>query len=270
MNAPERTMVSNAARATDTAALATAGACAVSRALAGCVSPGSSASPDIRGLRNPFSAAPHVRYIPSNISSNDGPVIAGRHWITELPTNQHGLWKFPHHEPLSMPQNPLLLTHRSLYELVWSKPMSSLAGDFGISDVALAKRCRQVDVPIPYRGYWARIAAGQKPDKIPLPKYRSQTAPATNTATTTPPKQAKALLRDGPEPTVHFGLPTEPPEGDSTPRIDIATLRNRLDALNLTPINCPFIPCPIGTGRYYAAALPRPSLETSGDTKSKH
>jgi hypothetical protein len=46
-----------------------------------------------------------------------------------------------------MPQNPLTLTRQSLYELVWSTPMSSLAHDFGISDVALAKRCRAVDVP---------------------------------------------------------------------------------------------------------------------------
>jgi hypothetical protein len=27
----------------------------------------------------------------------------------------------------------------------------------------LAKRCRSVDVPIPYRGYWARKATGQDP-----------------------------------------------------------------------------------------------------------
>jgi hypothetical protein len=39
-----------------------------------------------------------------------------------------------------MPQNPLTLTRQSLYELVWSTPMSSLAHDFGISDVALASR----------------------------------------------------------------------------------------------------------------------------------
>jgi len=110
--------------------------------------------------------------------------------------------------------------------------MSELAKQFGISDVALAKRCRLVDVPIPYRGYWARIAARQKPLKIPLPKYRTRTAA---TATTTPPKPSRAILRDGPEPTVHFGLPTESPKADSTPRIGIADLRDRLEALKLTP-----------------------------------
>jgi hypothetical protein len=37
-----------------------------------------------------------------------------------------------------MPQNPLTLTRQSIYELVWSKLMSQLAGHFGISDVGLA------------------------------------------------------------------------------------------------------------------------------------
>jgi hypothetical protein len=100
-----------------------------------------------------------------------------------------------------MPQNPLLLTRQSLYELVWSKPISNLAGDFGISDVALAKRCRQVDVPIPYRGYWARKVAGQEPPKLPLPKYRSKA-----------PKQA---VRSGPEPEVRFTMPPHPVERES-------------------------------------------------------
>jgi hypothetical protein len=59
--------------------------------------------------------------------------------------------------------------------LAWSKPMSDLAKDFHISDVALAKRCRVVDVPIPYRGYWERKAAGHDPPKLPLPKYRTRT-----------------------------------------------------------------------------------------------
>jgi len=55
-----------------------------------------------------------------------------------------------------MPTNYITLTRQELYDLVWSKPMSSLAKEFGITDVGLAKRCRAVDVPIPYRGYWTR------------------------------------------------------------------------------------------------------------------
>lgn len=62
------------------------------------------------------------------------------------------------------------LSREDLYELVWSKPMVELAKDFGISDVALAKRCRRLAIPVPGRGYWARLDAGQKPYRPKLPK----------------------------------------------------------------------------------------------------
>lgn len=65
---------------------------------------------------------------------------------------------------------PLTLTREDLYELVWSKPMQQLAGDFGISDVALAKRCRRLRIPVPGRGYWARVEAGQMPHRPKLPQ----------------------------------------------------------------------------------------------------
>ncbi len=56
-----------------------------------------------------------------------------------------------------------------LYDLVWSTPVSNLSTDFGISDVAIAKRCKRLNVPRPSRGYWAKIAAGKNPRKAPLP-----------------------------------------------------------------------------------------------------
>jgi hypothetical protein len=66
--------------------------------------------------------------------------------------------------------DPLTLSREDLYELAWSKPMTELAQDFGLSDVALAKRCRKLGVPIPGRGYWARVAAGQTPRQPALRK----------------------------------------------------------------------------------------------------
>src|ERR1700677_2101069 len=107
-----------------------------------------------------------------------------------------------------MPRNYVTITRQELYELVWSQPMQSLAKTFGISDVALAKRCRAVDVPVPPRGYWAQKAAGQNPPQLPLPKYRrsavaNDEAAAGSTAPLLIPKQ---VIRDGQETTVHFGL----------------------------------------------------------------
>lgn len=46
-------------------------------------------------------------------------------------------------------EKPLTLTREDLYELAWSKPISELAKDFGISDVGLAKRCKRLGIPTP-------------------------------------------------------------------------------------------------------------------------
>lgn len=60
------------------------------------------------------------------------------------------------------------LTRQEMYNRVWAKPMSDVAQDFGISDVALKKICTKNHIPTPPRGYWARKEAGQvvKPPKL--------------------------------------------------------------------------------------------------------
>ncbi len=66
------------------------------------------------------------------------------------------------------------LTREELYEKIWSAPTTQVAAELGISDVALAKRCKKLNVPKPPPGYWARVAAGQKPKKEPLPSTASE------------------------------------------------------------------------------------------------
>src|SRR2546426_12020410 len=61
------------------------------------------------------------------------------------------------------------LSREELYEKIWAAPTTQVAAEFGISDVALAKRCKKLNVPKPSLGYWAKVAAGQKPEKVPLP-----------------------------------------------------------------------------------------------------
>jgi len=41
-----------------------------------------------------------------------------------------------------MDDQTIRFTREQLYEKVWSKPMSSLAKEWGISDVGLAKICK--------------------------------------------------------------------------------------------------------------------------------
>ena len=56
-----------------------------------------------------------------------------------------------------------------LYEEVWAKPVVQVAVQYGVSDVAIHKICKSLNVPVPPRGYWARIRAGEKIKKPPLP-----------------------------------------------------------------------------------------------------
>lgn len=63
----------------------------------------------------------------------------------------------------------IVLSRAELYERVWTTPMHKLAKEFGLSDVGLAKLCRRHNIPLPGRGYWARIQFGQNPQKTTLP-----------------------------------------------------------------------------------------------------
>ena len=60
-------------------------------------------------------------------------------------------------------------TRAEFYDLVWSKPLTHLAKEFGVSDVALHKLCRKHDIPKPPVGYWAKVAAGKRVKQTPLP-----------------------------------------------------------------------------------------------------
>lgn len=64
------------------------------------------------------------------------------------------------------------LTREQLYERVWTTPLVQLVQEFGITDVAISKTCKRLNVPTPPRGYWAKLVAGQQPRKPPLPAFR--------------------------------------------------------------------------------------------------
>ncbi len=56
-----------------------------------------------------------------------------------------------------------------LFDLVWSKPMSHLSKELGLSDVGLRKICVKFGIPIPPRGYWARLQFGKQDPRPALP-----------------------------------------------------------------------------------------------------
>jgi len=61
---------------------------------------------------------------------------------------------------------------KELYDLVWAQPVTKVAKQFGVSDVAIAKACRKLKVPLPGRGYWARKQNGYAVQTVPLPKAK--------------------------------------------------------------------------------------------------
>lgn len=63
----------------------------------------------------------------------------------------------------------MTLTREELYEKVWATPMQKLAAEFGLSDRGLAKLCGRYQIPVPPRGYWARVQFGQSVKRPPLP-----------------------------------------------------------------------------------------------------
>lgn len=71
-------------------------------------------------------------------------------------------------------QQPRIITRRDLYDLVWSKPMSTLAIEFGMSDRGRAKVCGRHRIPVPPRGYWAKVAAGERPKVPPFLEWKDR------------------------------------------------------------------------------------------------
>jgi hypothetical protein len=64
---------------------------------------------------------------------------------------------------------------QTLYDEVWAVPVTLVAARYGLSDVGLAKICRGMGIPLPARGYWAKLRAGANVSKTPLPPPRKDT-----------------------------------------------------------------------------------------------
>ena len=50
--------------------------------------------------------------------------------------------------------------------------MTILARRYGLSDRGLAKTCDRMGIPVPGRGYWAKVHSGRVPPQTKLPKIK--------------------------------------------------------------------------------------------------
>lgn len=69
-----------------------------------------------------------------------------------------------------VPPSPQLLrrfNREQLYIEVWSEAAQKVAARYGVSSAMLGKVCRQLQVPKPPRGYWAKRAAGRRVSRRP-------------------------------------------------------------------------------------------------------
>lgn len=69
-----------------------------------------------------------------------------------------------------------LISLDELERLVWSKATSQLAAEFGVSDVAIGKRCKALGIIKPPQGFWNKVVAG----KIPHPEGQPLTKRVSN------------------------------------------------------------------------------------------
>lgn len=67
-------------------------------------------------------------------------------------------------------------SRREFYDLVWSKPITHIAKDFALSDVAIHKICRKHEIPTPPPGYWAKRNAGKAAVQTKLTKASRTTS----------------------------------------------------------------------------------------------
>jgi hypothetical protein len=73
-----------------------------------------------------------------------------------MPTRENMNWKTTRFE------------REKLFDEVWTTPVTTLAKGYGLSDVGLRKICLALDVPLPPRGYWQKLAAGKRTPKPAL------------------------------------------------------------------------------------------------------
>lgn len=57
-----------------------------------------------------------------------------------------------------------------LYKKVWKKPVSHLTEELGVSSHKLYKACKELDIPTPSAGYWAKLRHDKEVNKPDLPE----------------------------------------------------------------------------------------------------
>ena len=105
---------------------------------------------------------------PRELTTADGAVTVTESPGSDIPLESVESY-LPSREDFTPRRHARYLKREDLHKLVWTAPVSEIASRMGISDVGLAKACRRADIPLPGRGYWAKVSAGGNVGVDPLP-----------------------------------------------------------------------------------------------------
>jgi hypothetical protein len=70
---------------------------------------------------------------------------------------------------LGPPTERVQLSREELFQRVWANPVATVAKECGVSGRGLKKICERMEVPVPPRGYWAKLSAGKPVRQARLP-----------------------------------------------------------------------------------------------------
>lgn len=89
-----------------------------------------------------------------------------------------------------------IYNREKLYQEVWEKPVTEIAKLYKVSDVAIHKVCKSLDIPTPGLGYWAKVKAGKAVQQPPLPEGdKPATKPGIRTGLEPRPQIATEILQ---------------------------------------------------------------------------
>lgn len=116
--------------------------------------------------------SPHDRSIFDPVRPSRSREVLARFGV-ELPKPAVPTRRLPYCVRIGGPRSGAIevkLDRAALFERVWSVPVEKLADEWGVSGRGLAKACGRLRIPVPPRGYWARVQAGQGARQPRLPR----------------------------------------------------------------------------------------------------
>jgi hypothetical protein len=74
------------------------------------------------------------------------------------------------------------MTRAELYNLIWGEPLGDVTKRIGVSSAELRRICREYEIPLPPKGYWAKRSWNHAPARPPLPNIAPSLLTRINTA----------------------------------------------------------------------------------------